>query len=54
MHALGHPICSPSLWVPPFIPKESPNSLSLESTGVLVKIAVYFVPSGSDFNLSVL
>lgn len=25
-----------------------------DSTGVFIKITVYFVPSGSDFNLSVL
>lgn len=51
---LAIPSAVPALWVPPFIPKERPDSLSLESTGVLVKIVVYFVPSGSDFSLSVL
>lgn len=30
------------------------RSLSLGSTGIFIKITVYFVPSGSDFNLSVL
>lgn len=40
--------------VPCFIPKERPDSLSLDSTGVFIKITVYFVPSGSGFNLLVL
>lgn len=57
--ALGHPrrprhSAVPVPQVPCFIPKERPDSLSLDSTGVFIKITVYFVPSGSGFNLRVL
>lgn len=30
------------------------HTLSLGSTGVFIKITVYFMPSGSDFNFTVL
>lgn len=57
--ALGHPrgprhSAVPALHDPPLITKERPGSLSLESTGIFIKITVHLLPSGSDFNLSVL
>lgn len=57
--ALGHPrgprhSAVPAPHILCLIPKERPDSLSLDSTGVFIKITVYFVPSGSGFNLHVL